>query len=74
MAVHEPDDETKVLQSIAVGSLDRVALYALPPDRVVLLARVAWRAAVLDRRERDEILRQFRLHGEVPRPKLLRKR
>lgn len=65
------DPETAVLTSIADGRLDRPALYALPALRCVLLARIAHRAGVMDRRERDEILREFRLFGEVTPPKNL---
>lgn len=74
MDVGHLDPETAVLTSIADGRLDRPALYALPALRCVLLARVAHRAGVMDRRERDEIVREFRLFGEIATPKHLRGR
>lgn len=68
------ETETAVLTSIADGRLDRPALYALPALRCVLLARIAHRAGVMDRRERDQIVREFRVFGEITVPKNLRER
>lgn len=54
-----------VLTSIVGGRLDHAALRALPRWRAVLLARVACRAGVLTRAERDKLVREVAVLGEL---------
>lgn len=57
--------DAHVLASIANGHLDHAALRSLPPWRAVLLARVACKAGAMTRADRDALVREVHLYGEV---------
>lgn len=55
--------QDKVLNSISINEIDRVALRELPPWRAVLLARIAYQAKVLPRMELDRLADEARRVG-----------
>lgn len=57
--------QDKVLVSIVDGRLDHAALRSLPRWRAALLARLACKAGVMTRAERDALVREVAVLGEL---------